>query len=277
MLTKSTNRNHGLNIRSLTLLLKTMILTKLHYASPLWLGGHLELFRGFWNKVIMKISGAMLNPNRQLTELVLHLPPLDIQLEIYTVKFLCKVLGSKDFVTSTLIQIEGSLQNEFYPQLAAIKGFLAWKEEGNIRTREVQLTEQKHQQLVQYHKTEIEVYQQKIWTDRIQNRIQIRPKSLEMDETLMNIIRRMHKKEILLNKHNYLFNYSTTKMEDSLIMDYIHGNSLLFGTVSRKLDEREDGKCYFCNTLAVDDPAHQMLECEEVKDVTYNDLKQHYI
>ena len=98
MLTKSTNRNHGLNIRSLTLLLKTMILTKLHYASPLWLGGHLDLFKGFWNKVIMKISGAMLNPNRQLTELVLHLPPLDIQLEIYTVKFLCKVLGSKDFV-----------------------------------------------------------------------------------------------------------------------------------------------------------------------------------
>ena len=179
--------------------------------------------------------------------------------------------------TSTLIQIEGTLQNEFYPQLAAIKGFLAWKEEGNIRTREVQLTEQKHQQLVQYHKTEIEVYQQKIWTDRIQNRIQIRPKSLEMDETLMNIIRRMHKKEILLNKHNYLFNYSTTKMEDSFIMDYIHGNSLLFGTVRRKLDEREDGKCYFCNTLAVDDPAHQMLECEEVKDVTYNDLKHHII
>ena len=89
LLTKTTNRKHGLNVRSLTLLLKVTVLTKLHYAAPLWLGKNLDVYKSFWNKVIMKITGAMLYPHRELTELVLHLPPLEIQLETLTVKFLC--------------------------------------------------------------------------------------------------------------------------------------------------------------------------------------------
>ena len=59
-LSKTTNRNHGLNVRSLTLLLKTVVLTKLHYASNLWLHDNLEVFKGFLNNVVMRTSGAML-------------------------------------------------------------------------------------------------------------------------------------------------------------------------------------------------------------------------
>ena len=87
LLTKTTNRNHGLNVRSLTLLLKTTVLTKLHYAAPLWLGNNIDCYKLLWNNIIMKISGAMLNPHRELMELALHLPPLEVQLEILNVKF----------------------------------------------------------------------------------------------------------------------------------------------------------------------------------------------
>ena len=63
LIKKNTNRNHGLKVRSLTILLKGVILTKLLYGAPLWLANNLDCFTGFWNQIIMKISGAMLNPH----------------------------------------------------------------------------------------------------------------------------------------------------------------------------------------------------------------------
>ena len=93
------------------------MLTKLHYASPLWLHDNLEVFKKFWNNVVMRTSGAMLNPHREVTELALHLPPLEVQLNMLTTKFLCKCLTSGDFISSLLLQIEGS-QSQFLPQLA---------------------------------------------------------------------------------------------------------------------------------------------------------------
>ena len=111
---KSTNRNHGFNVKSLSLLLKTVVLTKLNYAAPLWLDKNLGTYKDFWNKIIMKISGATLYPNRDLVELAIHVPPLHIQLEILMIKFLCKAMSSHDHVTATLIQMEGSLYKEFH-------------------------------------------------------------------------------------------------------------------------------------------------------------------
>ena len=81
LITKNTNRNHGLNVRSLTILLKGVILTKLLYGAPLWLANNLDCFTGFWNQIIMKISGAMLNPHRELTKIAFHLLPLELQLD----------------------------------------------------------------------------------------------------------------------------------------------------------------------------------------------------
>ena len=140
-LTKSTNRNQGLNVRSLTLLLKTVVLTKLHYVSPLWLYSNINTFTAFWNNVIMKCSGAMLNPHRELTELALHLPPLQIQLDMLTVKFLCKCMTTGDFISSLVLQVEGS-QSQFLPQLSALKEYLAWKKSSRS-IREIELSDEK--------------------------------------------------------------------------------------------------------------------------------------
>lgn len=60
----------------------------------------------------MKMSGATLNPNWEITELALHLPPLDIQLNMLTVKFMCKTLKYQDLITPLLAQVDGS----FYMQ-----------------------------------------------------------------------------------------------------------------------------------------------------------------
>ena len=120
MLTKATNRNHGLNVHSLLLLLKTTVLTKLFYAGPIWLYKNQALFKDFWNGVIMKLTGATLNPPRQVCELALHLPPLNVQLDVLTVKFFCKLLSVKDGMAAALIQTDGSLRKELHSQLIAL-------------------------------------------------------------------------------------------------------------------------------------------------------------
>ena len=229
LITKNTNRNHGLNVRSLTILLKGVILTKLLYGAPLWLANNLDCFTGFWNQIIMKISGAMLNPHRELTEIALHLPPLELQLEMLTVKFLCKCITSEDFMSSVLLQAESSLQKHLPDQLSAIKNFLDWKKDpSRPRGRQVDLLEPSTQLLSHYNKLEIKQYEMFFWAEKNKNRAFLRKHSSDADETVMELMKKMQQTNVLLNKNNFLFNHNTSKEEDSFILDYFHGNSFIF-------------------------------------------------
>lgn len=269
-LTKTTNRNHGLNVRSLTLLLKTVVLTKLHYASPLWLHGNIETFRGFWNNVIMKTSGSMLNPHREVTELALHLPPLEVQLNLLTTKFLCKSVTSGDFVSSLVLQVEGS-QTYFQSQLIAMKEFLAWKK-GLRSAREIDLTNPDHVAEAFYSKAEMETYQTFIWTNRIKSQCQVKNRPSLMDYSLLEVLQRVDTSTCRLNGDTYLFNHNTTKGLDSYILDYIHGNSLIFGNTRASVSKGEEpSTCYFCNT-ETDSATHQIEHCTEVEDNTHKEL-----
>ena len=109
LIKRNTSRVHGLNTRSLTYLFRTVVLTKLLYGGVVWLSNNLSIFDSLWNDVMLKCSGSMFYPHRELTELMLQLPPLDVQLEILTIKFLCKCLNSKDMMSSSF-----KLLNHYY-------------------------------------------------------------------------------------------------------------------------------------------------------------------
>ena len=170
-ITKATNRNHGLNIRSLILLLKTTVLSKLLYAAPLWLKRNLEIYKNFWNKVLMKITGAMLFPQRELTELALHLPPLDIQLEVLTAKFMCRVLSANDLLSSLIHQIDGTSNSGLHEQLLSLKRFLLWKGNQSRGLQKLDITNPEYTDMATYSKEEIQCYKQKIWLEAAENRI----------------------------------------------------------------------------------------------------------
>jgi len=277
LITRSTNRNQGLNVRSLTLLLKTTVLTKIHYAAPLWLKENLEVYRAFWNNVIMKVTGAMFNPHRELTELVLHLPPLEIQVETLTVKFLCKAITGNDFISSLLLQIEGTANTELCNKLMTVKRFLIWKDSthGSTRTpvRNWDILTHGNPALPHYTKEEIQLYQQKIWAERIINRTLVRNHTSSNDEKASDIARRMKAGVLLLDKDNFIFNNNTTKAEDSYIMDYLLGSSDIFGSTRSSIDRDASlNVCYFCNNPG-DTPEHQLLNCKEVKEHTHSNLK----
>ena len=64
-----------------------------------------------------------------------------------------------------------------------------------------------------------------------------------IDDNVENLICNMDSRSVALDKSSFLFNNKTSKKEDSYIMDFIHGNSPLFGNCRRMgVDE---GKCYF--------------------------------
>ena len=170
-ITRGTNRNHGLNIRSLLLLLRTTVLTKLLYAAPLWLKKNIDLYTSFWNRVLMKISGSMLYPQREITEIALHLPPLEIQLEGITAKFMCKVLAGNDFLTPIIYQIDGTNKSALHGQILSLKRFLMWKQNITRGLQEMDISHPEYADLAVYTMKEIQLYQQKIWLEAVENRI----------------------------------------------------------------------------------------------------------
>ena len=272
LITRGTNRNQGLNVRSLTLLWKTMIITKLMYAAPVWLWNNFSSFRGFWQSAIMKITGAMLNPRQPLVELALQIPPLEILTAIQTVKFLCKIISAEDNITSTLLQVEGSIPNRFHQQILSLKEFIQWKypEKFGRRAFSVELSLVQQQNLsLHYTKDEINDYQTYKWVKSIRKQLDC-SESTEINNELLKVVSSIETRSITLGKDLSLFSQNTTKSEDSHILDYLHGNSLLFGKCRKRMNIGDD-LCDFCQQEG-DSPHHQLFVCKEVQDSTYDNL-----
>ena len=55
------------NASSLRMLFKSVVLTKLLYAAPIWLKENLDTFKDFYSRVLLKISGATHHPPKEIT------------------------------------------------------------------------------------------------------------------------------------------------------------------------------------------------------------------
>ena len=117
-------RKWGLNTSSLLILFKTIILTKLFYASPIWLSNNLDKFRKFWSSALLRISGAQYHPQKDLAELGLQLPSLDLQLQIIIVKFVLKCLRASDDCSATILQLQENHRHPFYFHTLLTKKYL---------------------------------------------------------------------------------------------------------------------------------------------------------
>ena len=127
---KGTTRQYGLSTASLTLLFKTLVLTKLMYAAPAWLNNQLELFNDLWSRVLLKLVGSEYHTDKALSEALLNLPPLEIQLEVLTTKFLLKCLYSDDEMIATLLSINDDPRHPLFIKSQQLKRYIIWKEQG---------------------------------------------------------------------------------------------------------------------------------------------------
>lgn len=94
-ITRSSNRNYGLNISSMAILFKTVVLTKLLYAAPVWLNAQNQLkFKSFFARACLKISGCTHYTPQSISLLIMGLEPLEMLYNIVCTKFIrhCQVM-----------------------------------------------------------------------------------------------------------------------------------------------------------------------------------------
>ena len=155
----------------------------------------------------MKLIGAFLYPNRALTEMALHLPPLEVILDIQTVKFMCKVLTSDDFLTCTLLQIEGSIPDLFHQQITSLKEFIHWSypEQFGRRTNKVDLLEVKQMgNSLHYTKDVIQKYQEHRWKRLRTSQMSVL-ESTNTYDIVENLICNMDSRSVALKKKQLSF------------------------------------------------------------------------
>ena len=209
-------------------------------------------------------------------EIALHLPPLEVQLEVLTVKFMCKCLTAGDFMTAIILQAEGSLHKYFYKQLNAIKQYLSWRTKGpheRKTTRLIELTDIKRWDQTVYTKELVSRYETVLWMKKLLNKASIQRHHSPIDIVVEGIATKVLTSEMAFSKENFIFNHNTSKDEDSFIMDYIHGNSSIFG--KRQLEDASPNtsNCHFCGKFWKDNtPGHQLFRCSKVMDKTQSNL-----
>ena len=241
-------RKWGLNTSTIMLLFRTMVLTKLLYASPIWLYKNIAKFRDFWSRVILTLSGAMFHPPRLITELALQLPPLNITLDIVTTKFILKCLSCQDDTTSCILQIQENIKHPYYIHTILAKKYLAWKSTQKSNVMPISLYNQEAKDLV-YTKQDMSAYLSYTWTKRVANQLDV------------------HVPRQLINLSGFsnlsLFTRSSNRITDCLLMDYIHGRSTDFQNFAftlKKDDSPTSPICKMCN-MTSDSPFHQLFSC----------------
>ena len=85
-----------------------------------------------------------------------------------------------------------------------------------------------------------------------------------------SIIEHIKQDSIVLDKSNSIFNYSTTKKEDSYICDFIHGNSLIFGKCRKTVLDESDS--YYLFNKQGDSAEHQLFHCSRIIDEHHKDF-----
>ena len=89
-------------------LLKALFISKLSYASHIWMTKHnLSEISKLWYHIQKSITGAVLNINQNISELILGIPPITIQTRINSIKHFLKIINTpvqddayKSFLTS---------------------------------------------------------------------------------------------------------------------------------------------------------------------------------
>ena len=96
------------------------VLTKLLYASPVWLGKNLPVFKNFMSKALLKIVGSQFFPPKLLSEVLLFLPPLELMFHL-------KCVRCSDHMRGLLLQLEETPTHMFYSHIMILKNYLIYK------------------------------------------------------------------------------------------------------------------------------------------------------
>ena len=246
-ISKDTTRQSGLNHASLILMFKTLVIPKLMYASPTWLHKQLDLFKGLWARALLKIIGSQYHTERSLTEAILNIPPLDIQLEVISVKFFLKCLSSDDEMIAILLSVDQDTQHPMFPKIRQLKKFILWKQNTNNRqsVRSLDLINYIDIASTFYNNHEMRSYQNKLWWKSVKSKFP----HLDVDNWESS-------------NGKFIFPQGSLRKNNSVTADFIHGHSLEFRKFQCSIGLTESAVCQYCDGNHVDSNEHRLFECQ---------------
>ena len=256
-ISKNTTRHRGLNISSLVILFRAVVLSKLLYAAPVWLKNQLHKFKKFYSRVCLKISGATHFPLQNLALLAVGLEPLSVLYDVVATKFTLKSLHSDDNLNAMILQIESSRGPPFHHHTTLIKKYFNFRDSSMTFHRACRITTlaETDVSLTHYVKSDIESYKFQLWKDLlISEENSVNPLH---DNTDINGSTTQY--DVPPKNHKKLFHRTSSRLMDTKVMTMIHGHSRHFNSFKKALGCIGDPNCNACGSR--DDAYHQLLEC----------------
>ena len=133
-LCKFSNRHWGFNQKVMLYLVKTLLLSKLSYAGHIWMTkDNMKEINQLWYHIIKSITGAVLNINQSIAEVILGVPPINILTTVNSIKHLLK-LNINLFQNDRFRQFIDSVYDEttktpstIHKKYKEVFKFLQWK------------------------------------------------------------------------------------------------------------------------------------------------------
>ena len=289
-LSTATTRMEGINGPSLSLLFRTIVLTKLLYGAPVWLKEQLHFFDDFLAKVRLKITGGQFHCQKTLSELISSVAPLSVTAEVIAVKFALKALTSEDTMTAKILQIESEPRHHLYWQIMATKRYIRWKMEvsdheeqnpsrSNPGRRKSFLREcyllDVNPEVLFYTKESMEAYTYKLWDDHTKNSIAL---MANQDPFTLTPIHTVENLQSLTDSGAVMscpiLNRNHSRKTTTLVADFLHGHCLRFQDflyAQQRIDRSiHCPECLEC--FAPDSAFHKLFECQF--DGSLKDLRQ---
>ena len=274
ILTENSTRLEGAGGPALALLFRTVVLTKLLYAAPVWLKRQLSFFDDFLAKARLKITGGQFHCSKVLSELLTMVAPLRVSLEVLDVKFILKGLTAGDTMTAKLLQIEAEPNHPYYKGIMSVKRYLRWKGDPLV----LPTPNRRHQtflrncslidvdpQTLHYSKESMEEYGYELWNEVIRNSI----KSISRTDPFTILPVHSDEELKLLVDCGALFDVpllrrSLSRRTTTAVVDFVHGHNLRFQDflyAQQKLNRNVHcPECLEC--FKPDSPFHKLFECE---------------
>ena len=254
-------------------LIKTLFISKLSYASHIWITkNNMKDINKLWYHILKSITGAVLNISQNVAEVILGVPPIFIQTTINCIKHFLKLNINpavedryRDFLESTYNEVTKSpatIHNKFKDTF----NFLKWKmklypSHFNIEDNAIVSGKQfKHffnlsEKACSYSKVIINKYAETMWKSMLKNQFQIDGYPISPNPSC----------ESLPIPPN------TSRETEILVMSMMYKNNLLNASLY-KLGKVPSPLCSFCGQQE-ETADHILFECTSVdEDLRANSL-----
>lgn len=171
---KFCSKYRGFKTGTILFLVNCSVMSRLLYCAPVWLKSSYDAFNKLLYDILTTAAGVSFKPDTTYLQCLLNFPPLSIQCDIYTVKFLAKNICLNENHSNISYRYDllnyYTINHPFIQDFNNLKKFLAYKLYNNINSRRnINLLDNCYTDLANYKKDEILQFRNSLWNSFLIN------------------------------------------------------------------------------------------------------------